>query len=136
MPIRSPGCSNLRLTESYQAPEFLTRCHRPFIVMAGLRRIGVRIATPVAFVSWPAPRAVPAARPTACLCRPSTTLPHPAPPVVDGRAWPHRYQDQRSLEEGLAIRSSTCAATDGPDKPGHDDKAKVRLRPAPYRGTD
>src|SRR4051794_38543696 len=28
------------------------------------------------------------ARPRACLCRPSTTLPRPTPPIVDGRAKP------------------------------------------------
>jgi hypothetical protein len=46
------------------------------------------IAEPVAPVSWPAPRAGPAARPRACLCRPSTSLPVSAPSVVDGRACP------------------------------------------------
>src|SRR5206468_8932067 len=41
-------------------------------------------------VSWSAPRAGPAARPRACLCRPSTTLLHSAPQFVDGRAKPGR----------------------------------------------
>src|SRR5438309_9377228 len=44
--------------------------------MARTSRIGANLAGPVTLVSWPA------------LCRPSTSLPRSAPPVVDGRAKP------------------------------------------------
>src|SRR5690348_2167760 len=91
------------------------------IVMPGAGPMGVQIAASVAFVSWPASRAVPAARPRACLCRPSTTLPRPAPPVVDGRAWPHTYQDKvPDGEEPLLYRH-------GPACPGHDGGGTVRV---------
>jgi hypothetical protein len=47
-----------------------------------------KMGAPVAPVSWPAPRAGPAARPRACLCRPSTTGDAGIGKDVDGRAKP------------------------------------------------
>src|SRR5689334_25438179 len=44
--------------------------------------------TALPFVSWPAPRAGPPARPRACLCQPSTTGGAETGKVVDGRAKP------------------------------------------------
>src|SRR5690349_2223058 len=77
--------------------------------MVGAGSIGAKIAAPVTPVSWPAS------------CRPSTTLLTSAPPVVDGRAKPHTYQDKMpDGEEPLLYRH-------GPDKPGHDGE---RMTPA------
>src|SRR5689334_22379239 len=67
--------------------------------MAGTSPTGANLAGPVTPVSWPAPRPTPAARPRACLCRPSTSFSVSVPQVVDGQA-----------------------------KPGHDTKATVSLR--------
>src|SRR4051794_16931198 len=63
-------------------------------------------ATVVFIVLWPgrslpvpslAPRAVPAAHPRACLCRPSTILRRSVPPVVDGRAKSGHDQEETTI---------------------------------------
>jgi hypothetical protein len=69
---------------------------------------------------------------------------------IDKGAAPHSYQDKRPAGEKFggagccpivmarlvrAICSSRCAATGGPDKPGHDGKGKILLHPPPYPDT-
>src|SRR5690349_13879931 len=90
-------------------------------------------AAAIASASWPG------------LARPSTTCGAEYGKVMDGRhkaghdmvgAIPphfHHFNANAGLSEPSI--SSTCAATDGPNKPGHDNKETTLLRQSAYPDT-